>query len=437
MRKGRDALIGLGYIVVIAALVALSLAVYNHAFTSYVTVRATVPAGSDSLADGAPVMVRGLQVGELHEITTDGHHVDLHLQLNPTKAHQLPSNLTVQLLPETLFGESYVNLVLPDTPSGTLSSGAVLHQNRSPGTIALEKVFTQLQMVLTIVQPDKLSASLTELADALRGKGKDLGDTVRIIGHYLHGLAPQVPQITDDLNRLVSVAHTYQSAAPDLLRGLAAFKNTSRLLVHRRNDYVGLLTSLTHTGRSFGHFVGTTQNQIIGVAADSRAPLELTRRYASEFPCIARALVTLIPRVNKAFGVGTGHAGARVILHVVHSVRAYSHTPTPFRSGTGPRCPYVAGSQTANTADPVAASDASHTQSTSSTSSTVGTSTSTGATTSDDTSATGVGSVNSPAENRLIAELMAPQAGMTPSQYPGWSSLLVGPALRGAQVVVK
>lgn len=434
MRRAKDALIGLGYIIVILALIALSLAVYNKAFTSYVTVRAEVPVGSDSLATGAPVMVRGLQVGELHEITTDGHTVDLHLQLTPGKAHELPANLTVQLLPETLFGQSYVNLVLPGRPSGQLSSGATLHQDRSRGTVALERVFTELQSVLTIVQPEKLSASLGELAAALRGKGKDLGETVRLIGHYLHGLSPQIPQLANDLDRLVSVAHTYNSAAPDLLRGLAAFKDTSNLLVKQRRDYIGLLGSLTRTGQSFGHFVGTTRNQIIGVAVDSRPTLELTRRYASEFPCLSRALVGLVPRVNKAFGVGTGHPGARVLLHVVHPTKAYTHTPTTFRSNGGPRCPYVAGSAIANTADPVDSSDASHTTSTTDASSGSTKATAVGA---DDTATTGVGSVNSPAENRLIAELMAPQAGMTPSQYPAWGSLLLGPALRGAQVVVK
>ena len=435
MTRAKDALIGLGYIIVIAALITLSLAVYNKAFTSYVSVLAQVPVASDSLADGAPVMVRGLQVGELHEITTDGHVVDLHLQLTPSKAHELPSNLTVQLLPQTLFGQSYVNLVLPQQPKGQLSGGDTLQQDSSPGTVALERVFTKLQSVLTIVQPQKLSASLGELAAALRGKGKDLGETVRLIGRYLHGFSPQVPQLADDLNRLASVAHTYTDAAPDLLRGLAAFKDSSELLVRQRQNYVGLLSSLTRTGQSFGHFVGTTQNQIIGVSVDSRPTLQLTERYASEFPCLSRALVALIPRVNKAFGVGTGHPGARVMLHVVHPVRAYSHTPTTFRSGSGPRCPYVAGSSLGNTADPVDAADAADaTAKTTATPGTSGTATTVGA---DDVAATGVGSVNSPAENRLIAELMGPQAGVTPSAFPKWGSLLLGPALRGAQVSVK
>jgi phospholipid/cholesterol/gamma-HCH transport system substrate-binding protein len=51
--------------------------------------------------------------------------------------------------------------------------------------------------------------------------------------------------------------------------------------------------------------------------------------------------------------------------------------------------------------------------------------------------AAGLGEANSPAENRLIAELMAAEAGVAPADYPTWSSLLVGPLLRGAEVEVR
>jgi phospholipid/cholesterol/gamma-HCH transport system substrate-binding protein len=434
-RKAKDALIGVGYLVVIAALIALSLAVYNHAFTSYLSVNADVPTAGDSLPQNASVMVRGILVGEVHEVTTDGDTVRLHLQLTPDKAKTLPSNMTVQLLPQTLFGESYVNLVLPDHPSGKLRAGDLLHQDTSPGTVALESVFTKLQSALTIVQPDKLASTLNELADALRGHGKGLGETLRIIGHYLHVLTPRIPQLATDFDRLTVVAHNYTDAAPDLLRGLAVFTSTSKLFVRERRNYVDLLSSLTTTGRSFGHFVGTSQNQIIGLAADSLPSLEITRRYASEFPCLASALVDLVPRVNKAFGVGTAHPGARVILHVTKPSAPYTHTPTQFSSNAGPRCPYIpatALAQTALAGLPGISGTGPHAK----TQNSAGV-TESAASTAVSTGGAGVGAVNSPQENQLIAELMGPQAGVTPTQYPSWGSLLVGPALRGAQVSVR
>ena len=50
--------------------------------------------------------------------------------------------------------------------------------------------------------------------------------------------------------------------------------------------------------------------------------------------------------------------------------------------------------------------------------------------------AAGLGQANSPSENRLIAELMAPTVGLAPEDYPDWGSLLVGPVLRDAHVSV-
>ena len=49
----------------------------------------------------------------------------------------------------------------------------------------------------------------------------------------------------------------------------------------------------------------------------------------------------------------------------------------------------------------------------------------------------GLGQANSPAENQLVAEIVAPTQGLAPDDYPSWSSLLLGPSLRGTQVVLK
>jgi phospholipid/cholesterol/gamma-HCH transport system substrate-binding protein len=44
---------------------------------------------------------------------------------------------------------------------------------------------------------------------------------------------------------------------------------------------------------------------------------------------------------------------------------------------------------------------------------------------------------NSPAEQELISLLMAPTLGVMPAEVPDWSSLLVGPLLRGTEVTLR
>ncbi|MCV2462369.1 ABC transporter substrate-binding protein, partial [Streptomyces sp. ICN988] len=48
-----------------------------------------------------------------------------------------------------------------------------------------------------------------------------------------------------------------------------------------------------------------------------------------------------------------------------------------------------------------------------------------------------LGPANSPQENDLVNELIAPAAGERPGDLPDWSSLLVGPVYRGTEVTLR
>jgi phospholipid/cholesterol/gamma-HCH transport system substrate-binding protein len=48
-----------------------------------------------------------------------------------------------------------------------------------------------------------------------------------------------------------------------------------------------------------------------------------------------------------------------------------------------------------------------------------------------------MGSANSPDENELINELIGASTGQAPDTLPQWSSLLLGPALRGMTVSLR
>ncbi|NEE22427.1 ABC transporter substrate-binding protein, partial [Streptomyces sp. SID7499] len=50
---------------------------------------------------------------------------------------------------------------------------------------------------------------------------------------------------------------------------------------------------------------------------------------------------------------------------------------------------------------------------------------------------TGLGLPNSPQESRLVNELVAPSLKARPGDLADWSSVLIGPAFRGAEVKLK
>jgi len=65
-------------------------------------------------------------------------------------------------------GERYVDLILPSTPTAArLTSGSIIQQDRSSDAIELDQVLGNLLPMLAATQPDKLSLTLTAIAQGL------------------------------------------------------------------------------------------------------------------------------------------------------------------------------------------------------------------------------------------------------------------------------
>lgn len=405
----RDFLVGLGYIVVIAALVALSILVYNKSFVTRTGV--TLRAGNvgTALETGADVEVRGVVVGTVTGISSDGEQSLIKLELDPGQAKKLPANVTAELLPKTLFGQRFISLDLPAQPSAShLSDGDVITPSGSGRAPELEDVFTHLLPVLQAVKPAKLSEMLGAIAASLRNEGPALGHTIDTMSSYLAKFAPKVPQVVDDISRFAQVAKEYSLASPDLIKALRNFTTSSQTLVAERAQYVSLLHTVTSASQRFANFTKQNSQTIITLSRDSLPTLQVLAKYSSEFPCLSQALVGFIPVMNSALGAGTNQPGLHLSLQVL---------PT--------RQPYTAGSAAPGFDDdgPPSCPGAS----TSTTGTALGTLSSTA----------GLGTQNSPQENEVIAELMATSAGTSPADYPKWGSLLLGPALRGTAVTLK
>ncbi len=404
----RDLIVGCAYLVLIAALIALSIMVYRKDFTSTMDVSLTAPDAGTQLQDGADVEVRGVVVGSVSSISSTGNGAKIDLALDPSQGARLPSNVTAQLLPKTLFGQRFVNIVMPAAPSPShLHDGAVIRSDGSAAGTELQDVFSNLLRVLQAVRPAQLAQTLGAFAAALRNEGNAIGDTIDTLAHYLHRFAPQVPQLADDITRFASVAHTYSDAAPDLLQALRNFTTVNRTLVQERAQFVDLLQSVTDASNRYSGFTETNSSNLITLSRDSVPTLQVLAKYSSEFPCLSRTLVDFIPVMDRALGSGTGEPGLHVTLQVVPARRPYS-TGAAFTASGPPRCPQVS----------VAAAN----------SPAVGAVLSRGA---------GIGTENSPQENQVIAELVAPSVGEQPSQFPKWGSLMLGPELRGTRVSLK
>ncbi|MGW5176913.1 MCE family protein [Streptomyces sp. NPDC004082] len=403
---------GLAFPLVTALLIYGTIAVYDKEFTDYDPITVETGSVGNEMHRGAEVKLRGVVVGEVREISSAGDGARLGIALRPGVLADIPSDVRAQMLPTTLFGERYVALVPPAAPSPTrLARGAVIRQDRSSSAVELQQVLDDVLPMLTAVRPAELSQTLSAVSQALEGRGEQLGDTLSHLGRHLARFNPQLPALNRDLQELVKVSHVYADAAPDIITALTDFTTTSGTLAEKEGDLSRTFGATTRTAEDVTTFLRQNKDNIIRLSATSRPTLRLLAQYSSEFPCTLRTLAEFVPEMDKALGKGTDRPGLHVDVTTDTSRGAYTagrDTPV-YDSGGGPKCypvPYLgAAARPAATASADVAQD--------------------------------LGPANSPQENALVNELIAPATGKKAGDLPDWSSLLVGPVLRGTEVTLK
>ena len=443
--KARRRLGGVAFLLVLALLVWLSIALYQKKFTTVAMVTLYTGTAGNEMHPGAQVMVRGVQVGEVRQITADGAGARLELAIEPSQLPMLPANVSAQMLPTTLFGERYVDLILPQAPTAArLTSGSVIQQDRSADAIELDQVLGNLLPMLAATQPDKLSMALTAIAQGLQGQGHELGQALVTLNSYLEKLNPQLPQIDTDITKLAALARTYNKAAPDIVQALNDFGVTGRTLANQHVNFDALLANLTTSSDDLTSFLNANSANAITLSADSLPTLHILARYSPEFPCVLQQLADFVPAMNKALGAGSNQAGLHVKLVVEPAPSHGAYLPevdTPvYGDNLGPRC-YPVPFTGVHLKD--GAAQASPGKSgPKKTRAAIGpkTGTAKGTKTSTDTaSLTGTGPAGlagSPGEAALVRELDALALGRPVASIPAWASLLTAPLYRGTKVQV-
>jgi phospholipid/cholesterol/gamma-HCH transport system substrate-binding protein len=398
------------FLLVPLLLIWLSGAVYNKKFTkvTWVTLQ-TASAGSE-MHPHADVKLRGVVVGEVREISSNGGVATLKLAIQPDKVRLLPRNVSAQLLPTTLFGQRFVALIPPAVPTrARLTTGSLISQDRSANAIELQQVMDNLYPLLTAVQPAELAATLTAVSQALDGRGVELGQTMVELDAYLKKINPSLPVLNRDIKQLVEVSRHYDEAAPEILQALNDFAYTSRSLVDQKTNLARLYAAVTDASQDLSDFLHENSGNFIRLAATSRPTLELLREYSPEYPCTLRMLTDFVPLMDEVLGKGTEQPGLHVNVKTLPSKGRYvpGKDRPRFNDKSGPHCYPVGG--TVKSAPPDADSPVA-------------------------VAPGALGLPNSPQENRLVNELLAPGLQEVPEALPDWSSVLLGPIYRGTEV---
>ncbi|MFF2507118.1 MCE family protein [Streptomyces sp. NPDC058067] len=403
-------LYGVVFLAVLALLLSLSVAVYQQVFTSVVRITLEADSLGNQLDPRADVKLRGLLVGEVRAVHADGRKATLDLALDPRYVADIPSDVHARLLPKTLFGEKYVDLVAPAHASTRpIRAGDVITQDRTRVGIELQQLMNDLLPLLRTVRPGELNATLSAFATALEGRGDRIGGNLTRVEDYLHRLNPHLPSLTEDFARLADAAEVYGDAAPDLMAILRNTVTTSRTVVEERDRLAAALSTTATAAHTGDDFLRANGDRLITLGRVSRPTLGLFARYAPEYPCLLAGLVRQEKASEQAFQGGKMH----ITLEVVRQQGAYQPGEYPrYADRSGPNCRGMPHPQVP--APGVHLDDGSKKGS--------------------PAGPAGVSATR--AEQRAVGSLVAPVLGVPEDEVPPVATLLFGPMARGTAVSV-
>ena len=301
---------GVAFLAVVAALLGFTIAVYNKSlpWQSAATVTLNADRIGNQLVVPADVKLNGVLVGRVSGASVSGDHARLTLQLDKSRIEHgdIPANVEARILPKTLFGEKFVDLVVPPSgPVGALKAGDTISQDHSETAIELQTVFSHLVPLLRTLKPAELAITLSNLASALRDRGDALGHNLELVNTYFKGFNPDLPNFQHDISGLADMASNYADAAPDLLAMLRNFSANARTFTAKQDVYAQFLTGSDDFAQTATRVFGNNADRLIKLANVSQPVADLYAKYSIVLECLPNGLAIYDrTRLEQAFGQG-------------------------------------------------------------------------------------------------------------------------------------
>jgi phospholipid/cholesterol/gamma-HCH transport system substrate-binding protein len=397
-------------------------AIFTQKFVSFDKVTLDTDTIGLQLPSRADVKVRGVIVGQVLEAKSEANGAVLTLGIKPEKIGEIPDNVTASILPKTLFGEKYVELVVPsDANSTALASGDRITQTQLP--IEVEKVLNDIYPLLRAVQPAELNYTLNAIAGALEGRGNDIGENIETFDSYLKRLNPQIPAMVEDLRLLAKVSGTYADVAPQIAETLRNSVKTGNTLVSREAKLNAFLKDVSAFSGTAKTFLDNNGDNIVRLGQLSKPQLELLNHYSPEFPCLLRGLVDQAPNLASTFRGFVFHID---LITLPRQPRGYSAKDVPvLGADNGPAClglpnpkvPFRGVPNLNDGVDDLGRGDAQRTA--------------------PRVDAAATNAAAGSAEKAFFSALTAPVLGMPVDQVPDLTTLLFGPLVAGTEVSVR
>jgi phospholipid/cholesterol/gamma-HCH transport system substrate-binding protein len=271
-------------LVAIAVFLFVTTTAFAGTFRSYVPVTLTSDRAGLVLETNAKVMLRGVQVGRVSQIGGSNNKASLRLEIDPDQIRYIPANVGAQISATTAFGAKFVELVYPSNPSPKrLAAGAVL-QSKNVST-EINTVFENVVDLLKMVDPVKLNAVLTAVAEGVRGQGQRMGEATTDLNQVLLALNARSDTIRQDWRSFKDFNDTYDAAARDILTILNAASTTSTTVVNHQTALDTLLLNTIGFATAGTNLLGNSRDNLVSSVNTLEPTANLLLKYNPEYTC--------------------------------------------------------------------------------------------------------------------------------------------------------
>jgi phospholipid/cholesterol/gamma-HCH transport system substrate-binding protein len=218
-----------------------------------------------SRAGGADVKMRGVIVGKVSGISRGPEGgVRVGITMPHDRLDNVPENVVARILPATVFGTSFVDLVVRGAPSAeALQAGAVIPADRRQGTLELQQALDDIDGLVTALGPAELSSAIGSAAQALDGRGARIGSLFVRLDDFLGMVNGKLPVLRSDLRKLHENLLLANDVAPDLLAATGDVLVTARTVVDQQAALVRLLTGATTLSNRATDFLAANQALLV------------------------------------------------------------------------------------------------------------------------------------------------------------------------------
>jgi len=321
---------------VILGAIGVSIGVYTHAFARSVDVTFEAPHAGLLLMPGSEVRLRGIPVGRVDSITSQGAGSRLVLALDPDMTEFIPAGATARITPSTVAGAPHVELLVTSSAgSRPIRAGEPI---RADGEVpSINDLFQETVSLLQAIPVDDLNATLSGLAAALDGRGDDLGAMLAELNTYVAEANDHSVALGRDLELAAKVSTQYSDIARPLVKLLKHSTVTAKTIRVRRDDFDDLLDAGSDVADVGTPFVEDLRPPLTRALTALSPVTSLLAEYSPMFPC---SLKEMARQSLHNVSLGIKYPGAQSVMTLLPGQRGYRYPEDlpAFVDDRGPTC---------------------------------------------------------------------------------------------------